>query len=111
MRIVSWFAAGSVVVVRLFSWYRTTGGGIRRPFACVACFRNGAVGGDSGFEAGGLCFAFGMVTEDRFDGDEKRKMRNPMVMKAARTNVMGFVRRSERAMAMKEMCKGPLCCA
>ena len=111
MRIVSWFVAGSVVVVRLFSWYRTTGGGIRRPFAWVTCFRNGAVGGDSGFEAGELCFAFGIGTGERCDGDEKRNMRNPMVMKAASTIVMGFVRRSERAMTRKEMCKGPLCCA
>ena len=57
------------------------------------------MGGDSGFEAGELCFAFGGAAGAAFEG-EKMKKNRPMISRAASANVMGFVRRKDREMAM-----------
>lgn len=61
--------------------------------------RYAAVGGDSGFEAGELCFAFGVETGGAFEGEMTNIMK-PTASRAASMRVMGLARRIERAMAM-----------
>ena len=62
------------------------------------------MGGDKGFEAGGLCFDLGDVGEALEEG-EKRNKKNPIASRAASISVMGLVRRIDLAMAMMN-CRG-----
>ena len=66
----------------------------------MASFRKGAVGGDSGFEAGELCFAFCEVVGAAFEEGENTKKKKPMTSRAASARVIGFVRRKDREMAI-----------
>ena len=59
------------------------------------------MGGDSGLEAGELCFAFRVVGAAVVEG-EKTKKKKPSTSRAARTRVIGFVRRKDREMAMRK---------
>lgn len=63
--------------------------------------RYAAVGGDSGFEAGELCFAFGVEIGVTREG-EKTKVIKPMANRVAIIRVMGLARRIDRTIVMVE---------
>ena len=66
----------------------------------MSCLTNGAVGGDSGWEAALVSFRFAVETPPALEDGEKMKIRKPIVSKPARTNVMELVRRNGLGKAM-----------
>ena len=71
----------------------------------MGSLRYAAVGGDSGFEAGELCFIFGGEIGVTCEG-EKTKIINPTASRVASISVIGFERRIERGIAMVKIRKG-----
>ena len=59
----------------------------------------GAVGGERGFEAGGLCIGFARGTVSVLEGEIKKIM-NPSDSRPARMSVIGLVRRNDRGIAI-----------
>ena len=55
---------------------------------------NGAVGGESGWEAALLSFRFAVETPAALEDGEKMKNRKPIASKPAKINVMELVRRN-----------------
>jgi len=66
----------------------------------VIGFLNGAVGGERGCEAALLNFRLAVEIAAAFEEGESRKMRKPKERTAARTMVIGLVRRRDRGNAM-----------
>ena len=101
MRTCSELPTGSLVVVTLFIWYRTTGGGAYSPPIDAGDFRNGEVGGERGCCAAALNFRLAVETVAAVDPDgENRKTRAPNDRRAARMRVIGLARRMARGMAI-----------
>lgn len=96
IKTVSRLPMGSLVVVKLFMWYCTTGGDsctlASEPFLA---FLKGREGGDNALAACLMPWTAELEVEESL-GSEKKKTRKPTVRIATKTRVIGFVRRRVR---------------